>query len=213
MDITIFGAAGDVGKRIVNEALIRGHKVTGVVRSEAQYAKLPDNVRSRVADAAVPAQVARMAEGQDLVISAVRPPEGREDELVALTNSLLNGTTEAGVRVLLVGGAARLLVPGRNGETVLTAPDFLPASAVAIARACQAQYELSLNETRADWTYLSPAAMLHPGDRTGRYRLGDDTLVVDEQGVSRISMEDFAVAMLDEAELSRHAGRAFTAGY
>src|SRR5690625_1452879 len=77
MDITIFGAAGDVGKRIVNEALIRGHKVTGVVRSEAQYAKLPDNVRSRVADAAVPAQVARMAEGQDLVISAVRPPEGR----------------------------------------------------------------------------------------------------------------------------------------
>src|SRR5699024_5896715 len=84
MDITIFGAAGDVGKRIVNEALIRGHKVTGVVRSEAQYAKLPDNVRSRVADAAVPAQVARMAEGQDLVISAVRPPEGREDELVAL---------------------------------------------------------------------------------------------------------------------------------
>ena len=96
---------------------------------------------------------------------------------------------------------------------MLSAPDFLPGAVVPIARACQAQYELCLEETRVDWTYLSPAAMLEPGDRTGRYRLGTDTLVVDESGVSRISIEDFAVAMLDEVERPKHIRRAFTVGY
>ncbi len=77
----------------------------------------------------------------------------------------------------------------------------------------QAQYELCLGETRAAWTYLSPLGMLEPGERTGRYRLGADTLLVDEGGVSRISMEDLAVAMLDEAEAPKHVRRAFTVGY
>ncbi len=92
-------------------------------------------------------------------------------------------------------------------------PPSLPASIVAIARASQAQYELCLGETRAAWTYLSPPGMLEPGERTGRYRLGADTLLVDEGGVSRISMEDLAVAMLDEAEAAKHVRRAFTVGY
>ena len=111
------------------------------------------------------------------------------------------------------GGAARLLLPDRGGETVLSAPGFLPTSTVAIARACQAQYELCLAEIRAEWTYLSPPAILEPGERTGHYRLGGDTLVVDDDGASRISMEDFAVAILDEAETPKHRREAFTVGY
>lgn len=133
--------------------------------------------------------------------------------MVALTRSVLDGAAAAGVRVLLVGGTARLLLPERNGETVLTAPDFLPASVVAISRACQAQYQLCLGEESVDWSYLSPPSLREPGERTGPYRLGTDTLVVDERGVSRISMEDFAVAMLDEAEVPEHVRRAFTVGY
>ena len=97
--------------------------------------------------------------------------------------------------------------------TVLSAPGFLPSSAIPIALACQKQYELCLAETRVDWTYLSPAAMLEPGERTGRYRLGADTLVADEHGISRISMEDFAVAVLDEAETPKHTRQPFTVGY
>ncbi|MGP4845516.1 NAD(P)-dependent oxidoreductase [Marinobacter sp. 1Y8] len=213
MNITVFGAAGSVGRRIANEALTRGHNVTGVVRSKAQFGKLPDNLTPCVADVSDQQQLAYTFKDQDLVISALRPPEGQDDALVSLTHSVLDGAATAGVRVLLVGGAARLLLPGYSNETVLSSPNFLPASAADIARACQAQYELCLTETRVDWTYLSPAAMLQPGDRTGHYRLGTDTLVVDESGMSRISMEDFAVAMLDEAEVPKHARSAFTVGY
>ncbi|RFA30962.1 NADH-flavin reductase [Alkalilimnicola ehrlichii] len=212
MNIVIYGAVGDVGKRLVSEALARGHNVTGVVRAEAQLDKLPAKVRGVVADVSDPQQVARTAKEQHVLISAIRPPEGQEEHLVALTRAILDGA-EAGQRVLFVGGAARLLIPARSGETVLTAPDFLPASAVAIAHACQAQYELCRTESRVAWTYLSPPAMLTPGQRTGGYRLGTDTLLVDENGMSRISMEDYAVAMLDEAENAKHERRAFTVGY
>lgn len=184
-----------------------------MVRTKAQFSKLPNNVRPCAANVADQKQLLRTAKGQDLVISALRPPDGQEDTLVALTRSVLDGAATAGVRVLLVGGAARLLLPGHHGETVLTAPGFLPASTVAIASACQVQYELCLNETRVNWTYLSPPAMLEPGDRTGQYRLGTNALVVNERGESRISMEDFAVAMLDEAENPKHIRRAFTVGY
>lgn len=213
MNITVYGAAGNVGRRIASEALARGHTVTGVVRAKAQFDKLPINVSPCAIDISDSRQLAPTLKGQDLIISALRPPEGQEDSLVALTRSVLNGAAAAGVRVLLVGGAARLRLPERNGETVLSAPNFLPSSVVAIARACQAQYELCLNETRVDWSYLSPAAILEPGNRVGRYRLGTDSLVVDESGVSRISMEDFAVAILDEAERPKHIRRAFTVGY
>ena len=97
-----------------------------------------------------------------------------------------------------------------GGDTVLTAPGFLPDSVLPIARACQAQYELCLAEREADWCYLSPPAMLMPGDRSGRYRTGGDVLLTDPAGQSRISMEDFAVALLDEAETPHHAGERFT---
>ena len=212
MNITVFGAAGDVGKRIVCEALYCGHNVTGVVRTEPQLAKLPAEIHRCTADVSDPQQIAPTTKGQDLLISAVRPREGREEALVAMTRSVLDSAV-VGQRILLVGGAARLFVPGYQGETVLTAPDFLPPSAVAIAHACQAQYELCLRESRATWTYLSPAAMLKPGERTGNYRIGTDTLIIDEHGVSHISMEDYAVAMLDEAEAPKHIQRAFTVGY
>ena len=132
--------------------------------------------------------------GQDLAISALRPPDGQEDALVTLTGSMLDAAALSQVPVLIVGGAASLRMPGQNGATVLTARGFLPESVRPIAQACFDQYELCTAETRADWSYLCPPAMLSPGDRTGRYRLGSDFLLFDSGGVSRISMEDFAVA-------------------
>lgn len=213
MKITVFGAAGEVGRRIANEALARGHAVTGVVRTKAQFALLPEGVKPCAADVLDMTQLVRTIEGQDVLISALRPPQGHEHALVTLTGSVLDAAAAEGVRALVVGGAGRLLLLERGGETVLSAPDFLPESVVPIARACQAQYELCLSERRVDWTYLSPPAMLEPGARTGRYRLGTDTLMVDEHGASRISIEDFAVAMLDEAEAPKHLRRAFTVGY
>ena len=213
MKIIVFGARGDVGRRVVAEATARGHEVTAVVRDLAQAASLPADVAVTAADVAdVDAAAAAMA-GHDLAISAVRPPDGQETALVGLTGAVLVAAARAKVRVLVVGGAASLTVPDGGGHTVLTAPGFLPDEVVPIARACQAQYELVTSNGAADWAYLCPPAMLTPGTRTGHYRVGSDALVVDGDGASAISMEDFAVALVDEAETPRHAGERFTVAY
>lgn len=213
MHIIILGATGDVGSRVVSEALSRGHAVTAVVRQDAQRDTVPQGVTPLVADAADPAALTPLLEGHDLAISALRPPDGQEDLLVHLTGSVLRAAGRSRVPVLIVGGAACLKLPGQNGTTVLTAPGFLPVSVLPIARACFAQYELCAAYTEAEWTYLCPPGMLTPGVRTGSYRLGSDVLLTDEKGDSRISMEDFAVALIDEAENRKHRRARFTVAY
>jgi putative NADH-flavin reductase len=213
MKISVFGAKGEIGSHIVSEAFSRGHDVMAVVRTEAQLGKLPLNVIGQAIDVMTTGEVARILSGQDLAISALRPPEGEEQTLVTLTQSILDAAAASGVRVIVVGGAASLKLPDGSGHTVLTAPGFLPASVVPIAQACQAQYEHVIAETKTEWSYICPPAMLVPGKRTGRYCLGDDELVMDEKGVSSISMEDFAVAVLDEAERAKHTKRRFTVSH
>jgi len=210
MKIIVLGARGDVGSRVVNEAIARGHDVTAVVRNSDQLKMLPSDVSGIAADAGNKADLAEAMAGQDRVVSALRAPEGQEETLVSLTRSVLEAAAESETRVLLVGGAASLKLPDNSGHTVLTAPGFLPDAVVPIARACQAQYEMCLADAKADWSYLCPPAMLLPGDRTNRYRLGTDTLLVDEAGASGISMEDFALALIDEAEEPRHRRKRFT---
>lgn len=210
MKLIVFGARGDVGSRVVTEALSRGHEVTAVVRSEAQTQSLPQSVTPVVADVLDTDGLSAVIAGHDLAVSALRPPEGREATLAALTRSVLDAAAQAGIRVLVVGGAASLKLPGGSGETVLTAPGFLPEQVVPIAYACQAQYELCAADRRADWSYLCPPATLLPGERTGSYRIGSDVLLVDDDGDSRISMEDFSVALIDEAEIPQHKQVRFT---
>lgn len=213
MNIIIFGATGDVGSRVAKEAVARGHNVTGVIRSLVKSDKLPAGVKARTGNASISEQVSELSRGYDLIVSAVRPPEGQEPRLVALTEAILAGAAESGVRTIVVGGAARLIVPGEEEHTVLTKPGFLPASVVPIAKACLEQYQMCLENNKVNWTYISPPALLRPGTRTGQYRLGKDELVVDSEGASKISMEDFAVAILDEAENKKHQQTAFTVAY
>lgn len=213
MKITIFGAAGEVGSRIVTEALARHHTVTAIVREASQFSKLPQNVTPLTGNASSVKDVVALSEAQDLIISALRPPTGYETELIDMTQSLLDGVAQSNTRIIIVGGAATLKLPGQGDTTVLTAPDFLPQDVINIARACAAQHELCRANQDANWTYASPPAMLIPGQRTGSYRLGADELLVDKEGVSQISMEDFAVALLDEAEQVKHRRARFTAAY
>ncbi|MEU4118625.1 NAD(P)H-binding protein [Kitasatospora sp. NPDC028055] len=212
MRITVFGATGNVGRRVVAEALARGHEVTAVVRNPAKPHGLPATVTLAVGDADEPADVARIAAGQDLVVAATRPAPGREHELAATTRGLLAGLAGTGVRLLAVGGAGSLTVPGTDGTILVESPGF-PAEIRPIALACSEQLELYRADGEVDWTYLSPAALLEPGVRTGRFRLGRDELLVDADGNSAISMEDLAVALLDEAEQPVHRRARFTAAY
>jgi putative NADH-flavin reductase len=213
MRIAVYGALGTVGKRVVAEALGRGHQVTAVLRDPARSGELPDGVEFRAGDAIDAAGVAELSAGQDLVITATRPAAGREGELLAVTESLLAGLAGTGVRLLLVGGAGSLRVPGAGGRTVIDDPAHLPPAARPIALACGEQLAAVRADRAVDWTYLSPAAQLQPGERTGGYRQGTDELLVDAEGRSSISMEDLAVALLDEAERPRHRRGRFTVGY
>ncbi|WP_298292564.1 NAD(P)-dependent oxidoreductase [uncultured Litoreibacter sp.] len=213
MKFIVFGATGDVGSRVVAEASSRGHDVTAAVRNEAGLGKLPKDVTPVVADVSDPAALAAAMAGQDLAISAVRAPAGREGDIVALTRSILDAASLIDLRVIVVGGAARLHLRGGYPHTVLSDPDFLPESIVPTARASMAQWELCASDASANWTYASPSAMLLPGKRKGAYRTGTDTLIVDEDGHSAISMEDFAMAIVDEAQSVKFPRAAFTVGY
>ncbi|MBP2190896.1 NAD(P)-dependent oxidoreductase [Nocardia goodfellowii] len=207
MRITVFGAAGEVGSRVVAEALTRGHDVTAVVRDLARAGAVPAGAHLAVGDASVPADIERLSTGQDLVITATRPPVGSESDLVGVTAAMLKALAHTDVRLLIVGGAATLTVP--NGRTLHESPDF-PTELRPIAQACAEQLTLVRADTHTDWTYLSPPAELIPGTRTGTYRLGRDELLTDTAGRSTISMEDFAVALLDEAEKPAHPRTRFT---
>lgn len=205
MRIAVFGAGGAVGSRVVAEALARGHEVAAVAR---RAIAVQTGARLLVGDASDAEQVEKLSAGQDLVIAATRPAPGSESELPVVAAAMLAGVARSGTRLLVVGGAATLVVPGA-GLSLHETPDF-PSELAAIARACAEQLAACRADVVADWTYLSPPAELAPGSRTGTYRVGADELLVDDHGASTISMEDFAVAVLDEAERPVHRRVRFT---
>ncbi len=213
MKITVLGSTGNAGRRVVAEALSRGHEVTAVVRNSIGSNDLPAAAKVLVGDVGHVEDVAKVSAGQDVVISAIRPTPGEASDAIPTTRSLMDGLAQTGVRLLVVGGAATLTVPGTGGKTVIEDSNYLPISARHIGKASVDQFKVCLAETRVDWAYLSPAAQFAPGERTGNYRLGTDELLVDAEGISKISMEDVAVVLLDEAEQPRHHRTRFTVAY
>ncbi len=212
MRILVFGAAGNVGRRVVAEAVERGHTVTAVTRDPARVREPLAATAIRAGNAANAQDVAELSVGHDLVISATRPTPGSERDHVRTARALLEGLRPSGVRLLLVGGAGSLLAPD-TGQPIVDDQRYVSPEWRDIAVACCEQYAVCRAETEADWTYLSPPALLQPGLRTGRYRTGDDHLLVDADGTSMISMEDLAVALLDEAQQPRHRQARFTVAY
>jgi putative NADH-flavin reductase len=211
MKITVLGATGSAGRRIVTEALSRGHEVTAVARKGSD--DMPDKVTFNIGDAGISEDVAQFAKGQDVVISAVRPSPGQESTVAETTKALLRGMRKRGTRLLVLGGAANLVVPGSDGKTVIENANYLPPEFRHIGQASLDQLEVCRTETEVDWAYLSPSASFNPGKRTGRYRTGKNELLVDSNGKSELSMEDAAVALLDEAENPKHHRAQFTIGY
>ena len=208
MKIALLGAGGMIGSRIAAEALARGHEVTAVVRTPGKLAAKHARLKEVQGDALNAASIAHVVAGQDAVISAISAPE--QEELLRATAAQIEGVRQARVpRLLVVGGAGTLEVA--PGLQLVDAPDF-PAAYKPPALAHRAVLAVYRN-TDLDWTYLSPAAVITPGERTGKFRLGKDQLVTDAKGESRISAEDYAVAMIDELEKPRHIRQRFTLGY
>jgi hypothetical protein len=211
MKLVIFGASGLLGTRLVTEALDRGHELTAVARDASRLDDRGARVRTASADATDPDSVAAVATGHDVAVSAVTDHQAPE-VLVDAARGLLVGLSRAGVpRLISVGGAGSLLVA--PGKRLVDTPDFHEEWKPEALAAAAALEVLRAAQTPVDWSFISPGALLAPGERTGRYRLGGDELLVDGDGRSHISMEDFSVAILDEVENPKHLRQRFTAAY
>lgn len=208
MKVVLYGASGMIGSRILAELVSRGHQVTAVVRTPAKITAA--GIRVLKGDVTETDSVAQTAKGADAAISAYAPPKGEEPTLSAAMYALLDGLTAAGVkRLIVVGGAGSLEVA--PGVALVDAPGF-PEPWKDIAMAHRDALPI-LKESDLDWTCLSPAGLIQPGERTGKFRLGGTALLTDETGASRISAEDYAVALVDELENPQHIRRQFTAAY
>jgi hypothetical protein len=210
MKIAIIGATGMIGQRIVQEALARGHEVTAVARHPEKLAISSPRLHAKAADVDDPKGLAAALAGNDVVLSAYGPGPENFAKFVPEARSLLEGVERSGVpRLIVVGGAGSLEVA--PGVQLVDTPNF-PAAWKGIALAHRDAFPL-FKAAPFDWAYASPPAMIEPAERTGKYRTGADQLLVDEKGSSRISAEDFAVALLDEAEKPKHPRQRFTVAY
>ncbi|WP_049934038.1 NAD(P)-dependent oxidoreductase [Halarchaeum acidiphilum] len=199
MDVLLLGASGRIGHRIADELLARGHRVTGVSRS-GEIADGNDSDFVAVAgDATDAGDVAKLATGHDAIASALGPGDDADpDVLTTMVRAVTEGARRAGVaRLVWTGGAGGLEV--ESGTRLIETEDF-PEEWKPVASAAIDALDVLREADDLDWTYLAPAALIEPGERTGEYRTAEGELVTDEGGESYITMEDFAVALADELE-------------
>jgi uncharacterized protein len=212
MNIALIGASGMIGSRILDEALRRNHTVTAIVRKPEQIAPRP-GVLALAGDATDAASIAATAAGADILISAYSPGSGPQDDLSKNARAILAGLASAEVgRAIIVGGAGSLEVS--PGVRLVDSLGF-PAAYKARALAQGAAFDVlrASAGSPVSWTFVSPAASIMPGERTGHFRVGGDQFMVDANGESTISAEDFAVAILDEAEKPTAANRRISVAY
>lgn len=216
LNIVVYGGSGNIGSRIVNEAAARGHHVT-VVDKSPRPDIAPAGVKVIAGDAFDPKDILKNIEGADVLISSVVVrPAPTPDFALRLAKSeveaLRQQTGPKKTRLMIVGGASSLF--NAQGQRII---DTLPASmrnngevGAAVAALDWLRSEV---KDAVSWTYFSPASSISPGTRTGQFRIGTDTLVTNDRGRSAISMEDYAVAMIDEVEKPQFINKRFTVGY
>jgi hypothetical protein len=213
MKVALIGATGFVGSRMMVEALQRGHEVTAIARDLVRLPSIPQ-LYPASADVFDRDAIASLVAGHDAVIDTFHPGWGTLDSgarQLSGAQEIVAATKQAGIpRLLVVGSAGTLeIAPCLD---LLDTGEY-PSEMKATARASRALLHQLRNEEELQWTVLTPPAVMEPGLRTGSFRLDEDKLVVDENGLSTVSLEDYAVAMIDELENPQHVGQRFTIGY
>jgi len=210
MKVALYGATGNSGSRILKELVSRGHQVIAIVRNPAKLPQPAPGVVIKQDDLSDSKKIAAAINGAEAVISAYAPPQDDVDAIVGVTQRQVEALNHGSkVRLIVVGGAGGLNVA--PGVTLIDS-GYLPEPVLPIAKA----HSKALNVLRAstiDWTYLAPAAYFEPGTLTGKFRLGTDELIANERQESRISMEDYAIALVDELEKPQHRRQRFSIGY
>ena len=210
--IAIIGTSGYVGTALLNEAVKRGHQVSALVRHPEKITANA-NVTAVKADVLDTDGLAALLKGHDLVISAYNPGWQEADIRnihIKASKSITEAVKKAGIkRLIAVGGAGSLEI---NGQQLVDSPEFPAEYKEGALGARQALNDLKA-ETTLDWTFVSPAILLVPGEASGTFRLGKDSPVFDDKGESKITVGDLAVAIIDEAEQGKHIRQRFTAAY
>lgn len=211
----LIGASGFVGSAILSEALNRGMKVTAVVRNPEKITISNPNLTIKKADVSSVDTVTQIAKGFDIVVSAYNPGWDNPNianEIEKTYPAILEGVKKARVkRLLIVGGAGTLFVsPGVRVVDSGTIPEEIIGGVKPLG---DFYLNTLINEKDIDWVFFSPAGTIEQGERTGKYRLGTDNLIVDDKGESKISVQDYAKAMIDEVENPQHHQKRFTIGY
>jgi uncharacterized protein len=219
MKIALIGASGFVGSKILAEALERGHQVTAIVRHPEKLDASQKNLTVKKADVLQVDELAKILAGHDVVISSFNPargvagPEVYEKHVVG-HKAIIGAAKKSGVkRFLGVGGAASLKTP-ENIE-LIDSPQF-PAAYEAFKpgiRGTRELYYLLKQEPSLDWVFIAPSVVIAPGERTGKFRIGKDHVLYNDQGESKISLEDYAVGLVDEMEHPKHHNERITIGY
>jgi len=203
MKIAVIGATGNAGSRIVTELLSRGHQILGIARHPEKMQPRPGLTLTE-GDVKDEASLGKLLAGQEVAIHSVR-------FLDTDARSAIGAAKNARVqRFLVVGGAGSLEIA--PGSALIDQPNFPPA-AKPEASAGRDFLNTLKTERELDWTYLSPSAFFSPGERTGKFRIGQDQLLTGADGQSKISMEDYAIALADEIEKPQHRRQRFTVGY
>lgn len=215
MKIAIIGATGFVGSKLVKEAADRGLQVTAIARNAEKTE--PGNINKVSVDVNNVDELSEVLKGHDTVISAYNAgwtnPNIYEDFLAG-SRAIQEASKRAGVKRLIVIGGAGSLYTAENQQLVDT--EGFPAEIKPGALAARDYLNILKEEKELDWAFFSPAIEMHPGittGRTGKYRLGKDHPVVDENNVSKLSAEDVAVVLIDEAQHPKHHHQRFTAAY
>lgn len=214
-DLVLIGASGFVGAALLNELLDRGHKVTAIVRNPKKVTVSNPFLTVKKIDVENTSALVEACRGKDAVISAYNPGWDNPriyEEILKNYPLILQAVKIAGVnRLLCVGGAGTLFCA--SGVRVIDS-GAIPAEIMGGVKSLGEFYLDTLcHEKEIDWVFFSPAGTLEPGMRTGKFRLGKDELIVGEDGNSRISVEDYAAAMVDELEQENHHRERFTIGY
>jgi len=200
MKIALFGATGHLGQGILEEALARGYDVTAIVRDPARLTQRSDKLKVVTGDVAQAASWLDAVRGVDAVVASLSARrDGNPDSVPDNAGVLLDNLPKAGVkRLLWVGGAGSLDVA--PGVKVIDDPHFPDAWKPEANAQGNALEVFRASKADVDWTYISPAALIEDGERSGKYRVGGNQLLVDANGVSRITVPDYAVALLDRIE-------------
>ncbi|MDB5153355.1 MAG: UDP-glucose 4-epimerase [Mucilaginibacter sp.] len=214
MKIAIIGATGFVGSAVLSEALQRGHEVTAIARNVDKITSKSEKLTAIAADVDDSVNLAGILTGHDAIVSAYNAGWTNPNlyhDFIKGAEAIQQAAKLSGVkRLLVVGGAGSLEIA--PGIQLVDSPEF-PAEYKAGSTAARDYLNILKKETELDWTFISPAIQLHPGKRTAVFRLGTDQPVFDENGKNDISVEDLAVAIIDELENNRFIRKRFTLGY